>query len=36
VEADPPQPLLIDGEVCGTTPAMVRLLPGVLPFLVPS
>ena len=36
VEADPPQPLLIDGEVCGMTPAAVRLLPGVLPFLVPS
>ena len=36
VDADPPQPLLIDGEVCGTTPATVRLLPGVLPFMVPS
>ena len=36
VEADPPQPLLIDGEVCGTTPARVTLLPGALPFLAPA
>jgi diacylglycerol kinase (ATP) len=36
VDADPPQPLLIDGEVVGTTPATVTLLPGALPFLVPS
>lgn len=35
VDADPPQPLLIDGEVLGTTPATVRVLPGALPFLVP-
>jgi diacylglycerol kinase (ATP) len=36
VDADPPQPLLIDGEVCGTTPATITLLPGALPFLVPA
>ena len=36
VDADPPQPLLIDGEVCGTTPAAIRLLPGILPFKVPA
>ena len=36
VDADPPQPLLIDGEVHGTTPATIRLLPGILPFLVPG
>ncbi len=36
VDADPPQPLLIDGEVCGTTPAKITLLPGALPFLVPG
>lgn len=36
VDADPPQPLLIDGEVCGTTPAKITLLPGALPFLVPA
>ena len=36
VDADPPQPLLIDGEVCGMTPAKITLLPGVLPFLVPA
>lgn len=36
VDADPPQPLLIDGEVCGTTPATVKLLPGALPFRVPA
>ena len=28
VDADPPQPLLIDGEVCGTTPATIKLLAG--------
>ena len=36
VDADPPQPLLIDGEVIGTTPASITLLPGALPFLVPA
>ncbi len=36
VDADPPQPLLIDGEVSGMTPATITLLPGALPFLVPS
>ncbi len=36
VDAEPPQPLLIDGEVLGTTPATVRVLPGALPFLVPG
>ena len=36
VDADPPQPLLIDGEVCGTTPATITLRPGALPFLVPA
>ena len=36
VDADPPQPLLIDGEVCGTTPAKITLLPGALPFMVPA
>jgi diacylglycerol kinase (ATP) len=25
LSADPPQPLLIDGEVCGTTPATIQL-----------
>lgn len=28
--ADPPQPLLIDGEVLGTTPATISILPGAL------
>ena len=36
VSADPPQPLLIDGEVRGTTPATIKVLPGALPFLVPA
>ncbi len=36
VDADPPQPLLVDGEVVGTTPATITLLPGALPFLVPA
>ena len=35
VDADPPQPLLIDGEVIGTTPARISLLPGALPMKVP-
>lgn len=35
-DADPPQPLLIDGEVLGTTPATVSLLPGALPMKVPG
>lgn len=33
--ADPPQPLLIDGEVCGTTPATVTIERQVLPMKVP-
>ena len=36
VDADPPQPLLVDGEVVGETPAVIRVLPGALPFLVPA
>jgi len=36
VDANPPQPLLIDGEVLGMTPATIRVLPGALPFLVPA
>ncbi|BDI33152.1 lipid kinase [Capsulimonas corticalis] len=36
LEADPPQPLLIDGEVLGTTPAKITLLRGALPMLVPA
>lgn len=35
LDADPPQPLLIDGEVIGTTPARISLLPGALPMKVP-
>lgn len=36
LDADPPQPLLIDGEVLGTTPATVSLMPGALPIKVPG
>lgn len=36
VEADPPQPLLIDGEVLGTTPATISLERQVLPMKVPA
>ena len=36
LEADPPQPLLIDGEVCGTTPAAVSIARQVLPMKVPA
>lgn len=35
VEAVPAQPLLIDGEVLGTTPAMISLLPGALAIKAP-
>lgn len=28
-------PLNLDGEVCGTLPAMVEILPGALSFLAP-
>jgi YegS/Rv2252/BmrU family lipid kinase len=35
IDADPPQPLLIDGEVIGTTPARISLLPNALPMKVP-
>lgn len=35
VEADPPQPLLIDGEVLGTTPATISIERQVLPIKVP-
>lgn len=36
LEADPPQPLLIDGEVLGTTPAVISILPQALKILVPQ
>ena len=36
VDANPPQPLLIDGEVIGTTPATISLLPAALPFMTPA
>ena len=36
LEADPPQPLLIDGEVCGTTPATVSVARQILPMKVPA
>jgi diacylglycerol kinase (ATP) len=35
IEADPPQPLLIDGEVLGTTPVTARVLPGALRVMAP-
>lgn len=35
IEADPPQPMVLDGEDCGHTPVEVRILPGALPVLVP-
>jgi diacylglycerol kinase family enzyme len=31
-----PLPLNIDGELCGTLPATIEVLPGVLPVLVPA
>lgn len=36
VQADPPQPLLIDGEVLGTTPATISIERQVLPIKVPA
>lgn len=36
VVADPAQPLLIDGEVCGVTPAFVTIAPRILPMRVPA
>lgn len=36
VDADPPQPLLIDGEVLGTTPATISIARQVLPIRVPA
>ncbi len=35
VEADPPQPLNLDGELIGRTPAKLRVAPGALSVLVP-
>ena len=35
VTAEPPQPLLIDGEVIGSTPLKVGILPGALKMRVP-
>ncbi len=36
LDADPPQPLLIDGEVIGSTPATVTLTRHALPVKVPA
>lgn len=36
IVADPPQPLLIDGEVLGTTPLTIGILPGALKMRVPA
>jgi len=36
LEADPPQPLLIDGEVIGSTPASIVVIAKALPILVPK
>ena len=36
IEADPPQPVQIDGEVGWQTPISIRVMPGVLKMLVPG
>lgn len=36
LDADPPQPLLVDGEVIGTTPATVTVARQALPIKVPA
>ena len=35
VESDPPQPIFVDGEVIGSTPAEYSILPGALRVVVP-
>jgi diacylglycerol kinase (ATP) len=35
IEADPPQPMVLDGEDHGHTPVEITVLPGALPVLVP-
>jgi len=35
IEADPPQPLWIDGEECGTTPADIQIVPAAVEVIVP-
>jgi hypothetical protein len=35
VEAEPPAPVVVDGEVVGTTPLTARTLPGSLLVIVP-
>jgi YegS/Rv2252/BmrU family lipid kinase len=35
IEADPPQPIQIDGEIVGTTPVEVTILPKAIRVLVP-
>jgi diacylglycerol kinase family enzyme len=36
VQADPPQPVVCDGELLGDTPLDVEVLPGTLSVLVPG
>jgi YegS/Rv2252/BmrU family lipid kinase len=36
IDADPPQPLQLDGEVWGTTPATIEVVPGVAQVIVPT
>ncbi|MGO8671315.1 MAG: diacylglycerol/lipid kinase family protein [Capsulimonadaceae bacterium] len=36
IDADPPQPILIDGEVAGTTPAVISILPQALRMKAPG
>lgn len=36
IQSDHPIPIQIDGTYVGTTPVDVRLIPGVIPFLVPD
>jgi diacylglycerol kinase family enzyme len=36
IDADPPQPLQLDGEVWGTTPATIEVVPGAAQVIVPT